>query len=158
MIEILDPGWLSLIVDHGRHGFADLGVAPSSALDRYAFDCANLLAGNPEGSPLIEVVGSGFSFRAESGLRCAVTGAKVLTLVDGNPMRPWSSFPVARGSVVKVREVEEGLRYYLAFSGVPVAEAVMGSFATHLGRQVRRVQGQAPHEGRRARARQSRGG
>ena len=46
MIEIVSPGWLSIIVDKGRHGLADVGVPPSSALDDHALTALNVLLAN----------------------------------------------------------------------------------------------------------------
>jgi biotin-dependent carboxylase-like uncharacterized protein len=132
MIEVVNPGWLSFFVDHGRRGFADIGVAASSAMDRYAFDTANFLVGNPPNTPVLEAMGRGFAVRAGLDVWCAVTGAKVRVSVDEAPVEPWGSFPVPEGAVVTVKEVEEGLRYYVGFSGTPALAMVMDSCTTSL--------------------------
>ena len=37
MLEVIHPGWLSIVVDNGRFGYADIGVPWSSALDGFAY-------------------------------------------------------------------------------------------------------------------------
>ena len=132
MIEIVNPGWLSLVVDRGRVGFADIGVPSSSALDRYAFDAANYLTGSEADAPVLEVIGSGFAFMAHGAIFCAVTGARVEVSVNDNPVPPWTCFEIPRGGAVTVKEVREGFRYYVSFSGAVVTEEVMGSRSTNL--------------------------
>jgi biotin-dependent carboxylase-like uncharacterized protein len=132
MIEIVNPGWLSLMVDRGRVGFADIGVPSSSALDRYAFDAANYLTGSEADAPVLEVIGSGFAFMAHGDISCAVTGARVEVSVNDNPVPPWTCFEIPRGGAVTVKEVREGFRYYVSFSGAVVTEEIMGSRSTNL--------------------------
>jgi antagonist of KipI len=132
MIEIVNPGWLSFSVDRGRRGFSHIGVPSSSALDRYAFDAVNYLTGCSPGAPALEVIGKGFSFLAGLDVDCAITGAKARIFVDNSPVSPWTCFPVHRGSVLTVKDVEEGFRYYVGFSATMAFTRVMGSCATNL--------------------------
>ena len=133
MIEIINPGWQSLIVDDGRYGSAAVGVPPSSALDRYACRALHLLTGHEEDTPALEVMGTPFSIKIHHDIICAITGAKVSATLDGRPVRPWTSFRAAANSLLEVQAVTEGFRYYIGFSGTIVMESVMGSFSTNLG-------------------------
>ncbi len=132
MIEVINPGWLSLFVDRGRYGFARLGVPPSSALDRYAFDAVNHLLGNPAGTPVLEVVGKGFAVTSHVNVKCAVTGARVRAFVNADAVPSWAPFPLPRGSRLTVEEVEEGFRYYIGFSASPALDEAMGSSTTNM--------------------------
>ncbi len=132
MVEIISPGWLSLVVDNGRYGFADMGVPASSALDRYAFRAVNYLTGNALDAPAIEVMGSEFTVKFEVPVECAITGARVRAVIDGVPVDPWKSFRAKEGSILEVKEVLEGFRYYVGFSGLMVFPKIMDSYATNL--------------------------
>ncbi|MCX7817216.1 MAG: biotin-dependent carboxyltransferase family protein [Syntrophales bacterium] len=131
MIEILNPGFMSLIVDRGRYGFASIGVPPSSVLDDYAYDTLCTLLGR-EHIPVIEVIGSNFGMRFGMDMTVAVTGARLNLTLDGSPVKDWSSFHVPAGSEVRVRAVKEGFRYYIGFSGSMVIDKVIGSYSTYL--------------------------
>jgi biotin-dependent carboxylase-like uncharacterized protein len=132
MIEIINPGWLSMVVDGGRYGWGHIGVPPSSALDHFAYQALNYLLGNRPDSPAIEVLGPGFALRFGMDLWVAVTGARVKAFVDDQPVAGWTSFEVKKGALLRIREVVEGFRYYVGFSGPPAIEKVIGSFSTNL--------------------------
>ena len=130
-ITVRNPGFLSLIVDLGRTGFGAVGVPTSSALDRYAclalyclLDCTN--------APVLEVMGPKFALQFDADVFCAITGAKVKAFLDETPLRPWASFQAKKGSILRVKEISEGFRYYIGFAGKIEADAVMGSYATNL--------------------------
>lgn len=63
MIEIVDAGIASTVQDHGRPGFAHLGVSPSGAVDTALAALVNRLVGNPEDAAVIET-GGGLAVRA----------------------------------------------------------------------------------------------
>jgi len=54
MIEVIDPGFYTSIQDRGRMGYRHLGIPISGAMDRKAFDLANLLLGDTDDTTLIE--------------------------------------------------------------------------------------------------------
>lgn len=132
MIEIINPGWPSLIVDGGRFGEAAVGVPSSSALDRYACRALQRLIGHAADTPVLEVMGAAFALRFHHAMTCAITGARVKATLDDRPVRPWASFRAAPGSLLRIQEVLEGLRYYIGFSGTMDLESVIGSFTTNL--------------------------
>jgi len=133
MIEIINPGWLSLIVDEGRYGYGDIGVPPSSPLDLTAYRAVNYLCGSSNrGTPVIEVMGNDFTMKIHTHMVCAVTGALAKIFCDEKLVEPWTSFHVEEGSIVRIREVIEGLRYYVGFSGIMDIERVMNSFSTNM--------------------------
>ena len=92
MIEVVHPGWLSIVVDNGRFGHADMGVPWSSALDGFAYGTLNLLLGNDPAAPAIEVMGNEFAVRFYKDVSCAITGAWVAALLDGQEIPPGRVF------------------------------------------------------------------
>lgn len=130
-ITVQNPGLYSLIVDPGRHGFGALGVPPSAALDDYACRALYHLTGNA-GAPVIEAIGPRFALRFDADVTCAITGARVKAFLGESFLRPWTAFPVKRGAILRIRDVMEGFRYYIGFSGTMGITRVMGSYATNL--------------------------
>ncbi|HET6459826.1 MAG TPA: biotin-dependent carboxyltransferase family protein [Syntrophales bacterium] len=132
MIEIIHPGIMSIVVDGGRHGYREVGIPTSSALDLYALSVLNHLLGNKCNAPAIEAFGEKFSLRFGKDVCCAITGARMRASLEGRPLRSWMSFEARAGETLTVDEVMEGFRYYLGFSGTPVLEKVIGSYTTNL--------------------------
>ena len=140
MIELLNPGMLSLFVDGGRFGYSDVGVPSSSALDRGALQAANMLTGQPEDAPSIEGIGERFSLRFDAEMTFAITGARVRATLNGREIGPiacfgkvpWQSFRAKAGEVLRIEQILEGFRYYVAFSGTPELRKIIGSFTTNL--------------------------
>jgi antagonist of KipI len=130
-INVRNPGLYALIVDLGRYGYGAVGVPPSSALDRYACRALYYLTDNP-GAPVIEAIGPGLTLHFDADVTCAMTGARVKAFLDDSFVRPWTAFKAKRGSVLQVKEVMEGLRYYVGFAGTLAMTRVMGSYATNL--------------------------
>src|SRR5512147_2088644 len=117
MIEIVHPGWLSLVTDNGRFGHAGIGVPWSSALDSFAYGTLNLMLGNGPGAAAIEVMGNEFAVRFHEETTCAICGASVAAQLDGDEVGSWASFRVIRGSLLRVTRVVEGFRYYVGIAG-----------------------------------------
>jgi biotin-dependent carboxylase-like uncharacterized protein len=132
MIEIINPGWPSLIVDGGRFGKASVGVPPSSALDGYACRALQHLTGQVADAPFLEVMGATFALKFHRAMTFAVTGARVSATLGDRSIRPWASASAEAGDVLRVRDVVEGLRYYIGFSSTLDIERVIGSFTTNL--------------------------
>jgi biotin-dependent carboxylase-like uncharacterized protein len=132
VIEVVNPGWLSLVVDAGRPGFAHIGVPSSSALDGLAFAALNRLLENAPGMPAIEVFGTEFAVRFSADVTAAVTGARTAAFLDGALLEPWAAFRAAAGSTLRVAQVLEGFRYYVGFAGRMELPAVMGSYSTNV--------------------------
>ena len=132
MIEIVNSGIMSLVVDGGRYGYREVGIPTSPALDIYALSALNHLLGNEGNAPAIEVFGEKFSLRFGKDVCCVITGAKVRASLEGRSLQSWTSFEARAGEILTVDEVMEGFRYYVGFSGTPVLEKVIGSYTTNL--------------------------
>lgn len=132
MIEVAGAGFLSIIVDSGRYGHAHIGVPPSYALDRFSYMLLQYLLDNPNNAPALEVMGNDLRLRFAEEMIFAITGAKVAATLDDMPIPGWSAIKARKGSFLRVREVKEGLRYYIGFSGTLDIGPVLGSHTTNL--------------------------
>lgn len=146
-IEVLQPGTQSCLQDYpGRIGYWDIGVPPSGPMDHYAFRLANRLLNNNEHCVALELTVTGPTLKFNTDTVIALTGASMHATLDGEAVEFWQSFPVKRGSVLKLRGIQgAGQRAYLAVQGgfdVPkymnsCATFTLGQFGGHGGRALR---------------------
>ena len=129
-LSVVSPGMLTLIQDAGRPGFGSSGVGRSGAFDRAALRQANLLVGNPEDAPALEVLGGGLRLRATREHVLAVTGAVGPVAVGGHPVEHGRSCVVFADQEVTLGTFDVGLRAYLAVGGGVLADEVLGSAST----------------------------
>lgn len=115
------------IQDLGRPGLAAIGIAANGALDQNAARTANILVGNADGVPLVEITGSDCVVVAEADVLIAVTGAAECVLIDGHPRPSWETLWVPRGSRMVIPFPSLGFRSYLAVSGGIRAQRILGS-------------------------------
>lgn len=152
MIDILSTGGLSTVQDLGRIGQRRFGVSVSGALDKLAAEAGNAMLGNPAGSAIIEIVVFPFRVRFTADTCIALTGTDARASLDGKPVWPWWTLPVAAGQVLSMQGPLGGGVACLCVHGGFAVEAVLGSFSTdlqagfggHQGRPLRRGD-QVPH-------------
>lgn len=127
MLEVRRPGPLTTVQDHGRPGYAHLGVSPSGALDRPALDLANSLVGNADTDAGLEITLGGCVLRATEPVTIAVTGALGPLRIDGADVPTHRPVLAEAGSLIEIRNATRGLRRYLAAAGGIVVAPVLGS-------------------------------
>ncbi|MGH8483788.1 MAG: biotin-dependent carboxyltransferase family protein [Pseudomonas sp.] len=127
-IEASTP--LCLLQDAGRFGVRHLGVTQGGALDWVSMRWANWLLGNPAEAAVVEVTLGGFSLVAEADCCLALAGADLDARIDGEPLKPWSSFTLNRGQRLRLNQPVHGARAYLAAPGGFAAPQVLGSCAS----------------------------
>jgi biotin-dependent carboxylase-like uncharacterized protein len=132
VVRVRRAGALTTIQDCGRPGYAHLGVPRSGALDAPAHHLANRLAGNPPGAAVLETTLTGVTVIAECAVTAAVTGARTVVRVDGEPGPSGEAIELGPGQVLEVRAARSGVRSYLAFSGGLDAARVLGSASADL--------------------------
>lgn len=147
MIAVLASGFLTTVQDEGRRGYRAFGMPWAGAMDRYAFAAANLLAGNPPGSAVLEMTLSGGSFRFEEAAYVALCGADMGAALEGVPAGNWVAFPVASGATLSFGPAARGCRGYLAVSGGIDVPVVLGSRSTYTRAGVGGFGGRALSEG-----------
>lgn len=130
-LEVLEGGLLTTVQDLGRVGYERFGVPVAGAMDPFALQAANALAGNPLGEAALEVTLLGPRLRAHTGCLVAVAGADLGAEVDGVPLPPWRAAWLEAGSTISFAGVVSGCRAYLAVAGGFDIPVVLGSRSTY---------------------------
>ena len=146
-IEVIAPGPLSTVQDHGRRGVQHLGFSPTGAVDTYAITVGNILLGNEPSAAAIEMTIGDALFRLQGDHLFVVTGAEADIDLDGRPLQPWCVHDGTDAAVLRIGRARTGVRVYLCIAGGIDVPPVYGSRSTDL------VAGIGGHEGRALRAR-----
>ncbi|GAA4629509.1 biotin-dependent carboxyltransferase family protein [Actinoallomurus vinaceus] len=125
----VDRAGLSAVQDLGRLGRSRYGLPVNGALDQYSARVANVLAGNDEGAPLLEITAFDFGCTPSADVLIAVTGAPADLTVDGVPRPRWEPVVVRAGETIRVTGIRLGVRVYLAVHGSVEAPFLLGSCA-----------------------------
>lgn len=135
-LEVLDGGIQSTIQDYpGRIGYWHVGVSPSGPMDSWSFRLGNLLLGNDEGLPGIEMTLKGGSYRFRGGVWFCLTGADMKARLDGKDVSMYQPVWASTGQTLSFGEAEHGMRTYLLIQGGIDVPSVLGSASTFtLGR------------------------
>ena len=147
-VEVLAPGTLTTVQDYpGRLGYWDIGVPPSGPMDTLSFRLANRAAGNPEGTPALELTVSGPTLKFACDAVVALAGARMAATLDGEAVPYHAPVAVKAGQTLAIGAVNgPGCRAYLAVRfGFDVPEYLgsratftLGGFGGHGGRALRK--------------------
>ena len=74
-IRVLKPGLSTTMQDRGRFGYAHLGISPCGAADSLSLRIANMLVGNDEYAPALEMTLLGVTLEFEQSAMVALSGA-----------------------------------------------------------------------------------
>jgi urea carboxylase len=131
-IEVVRPGTLTTLQDWpGRLGRWGVGVPPSGPMDDRAFRAGNLLVGNAEGAPGLEVTLRGPKLRFARPATVAVTGPPLPVELDGRPVEQWAPIDVPAGGELDTGAIRgTGMRAYVLVGGGLEGDELMGSRAT----------------------------
>ncbi|HEY1488241.1 MAG TPA: allophanate hydrolase subunit 2 family protein, partial [Micromonosporaceae bacterium] len=130
MLEVVRPGALTTVQDHGRVGWAHLGVPRSGALDRPALDLANALVGNAPGAAGLEITLTGCTLRFTRSVTIAVTGAAAVVTIEGRAAAANEPVAVRATETVSIGAARHGVRTYLGIRGGIEVTPVLGSRST----------------------------
>ncbi|MDI3481939.1 MAG: antagonist of KipI [Tepidanaerobacteraceae bacterium] len=145
--KVISPGLFTTMQDMGRFGYESQGVPVSGAMDEFAFRVANMLVGNDENAPVLEMTLMGPALEAIQDTVVAVTGACMTPLVNGTQRPCWSCFPVKKGETLTFAPAKAGCRAYLAVPGGFEGDAVMGSVSTYIRGGIGGVKGRRLEKG-----------
>lgn len=134
--KIVTPGSHTTIQDSGRFGFQNMGVPVSGVLDQFSFAAANILVGNPENTPVIELTVMGPSIEIFKEMDVALTGADMEMKINGRTTPQWQSVRVSPGDDLTIGQIKTGCRGYLAVGGGMDITRVMGSCSTYAGAKI----------------------
>ncbi|MFI5958366.1 biotin-dependent carboxyltransferase family protein [Cryptosporangium sp. NPDC051539] len=130
MLTVRSAGPLTTVQDHGRPGWAHLGVPRSGAMDRPALARANALVGNPPTAAALEVTLGGLVAVCDADAVVAVSGARCPLSIDGVPAPHGAAVSVPAGTVLRLNTARSGVRAYLAVAGGFAVPPVLGSRST----------------------------
>jgi antagonist of KipI len=125
-INIIRSGMMTTVQDLGRRGHLAQGVPWGGAVDPFALRIGNLLVGNPEDAPALEITLTGPELEFAAAVWVAVCGAHFEGVTSWRPIR------VEAGGRLKFGQRLQGCRAYLSIAGGFDVESVMGGRGTFL--------------------------
>ena len=141
--EIINPGILTLIQDKGRFSYAHIGVTSSGCMDEYAYFWANKLLGNAKDCNVLEIAFPSFSVKASSDISISITGADLSLSINGKYSKPWSTYNIKKGDILKFCKSLKGVRAYLAVKGGFLLEKDFDSYSTTIKEGLGAIKGRA---------------
>ncbi len=129
-MKILRAGMLTSIQDMGRHEFREFGVPIGGAMDKKSAAEANLLVGNLEDSPVLEITLVGPQIHFDSVCQIALTGANISPELNDKELPLNETIDVPENSILKFGKALSGCRAYLAVGGTWKLERWMGSHSS----------------------------
>ncbi len=137
-LVIRKEGMLTTIQGLGRYGLQRFGINPRGAMDRTAVRLINLLLGNAEDEPAIEMHFPAGEMFFEESCVVALGGADFNATLNDEKIENWRPVFAEQLSVLKFKQKLVGNRCYLA---------VRGGFNLALGGDKRSKSKAAPIEG-----------
>src|SRR5512142_2090327 len=131
MLEVMEVGGLATVQDAGRLGWMRYGVPRAGPMDRFAYDAANLLVGNPPGAAVVEVGAGDITLRAQDNCLVAITGCGFELSVNIWTFPLWGSYFVRGGWSVRLSKSGFGMWAYVAIAGGFNLPPVLGSRSTY---------------------------
>jgi antagonist of KipI len=126
-IHVIKPGFLTTVQDLGRFGYAHFGISASGAADPLALRAGNLLVGNAENAPALEMTLTGGEFAFERAAVIALTGSDF-----GSSVPMWQPVEIRAGELVHCGPARHGARCYLSVRGGLDVPLTMGSASVHV--------------------------
>lgn len=128
LLTVIEAG-STQVTDLGRRRGPRYGVPVNGALDQRSARIANILVGNPEEAPLLEITALDAEFVADVDILISVTGADGHLTVGGVGRPSNEPVSVRAGEAVALRQLQGGLRAYLAVRGSFDVPLLLGSCA-----------------------------
>jgi antagonist of KipI len=129
-IRVLKPGLLTTVQGRGRYGYSHLGISPCGAADALSLRIANLLVGNAEYAPALEMTLLGATMEFERSTIVALSGASCDCKIGQYRVPQNTAVEVPAGGVLHCGIMVGGARCYLAAQGWFDVSPVMGSAST----------------------------
>jgi urea carboxylase len=130
-LQVLDGGIQATVQDYpGRTGHWDVGVPPCGPMDALAFRLGNILLGNPEGTPGLELTLKGGSYRFRGDAWFCLTGADMEARLDGERVPQYQPVQARANQVLQFKEAGLGMRAYVLIGGGLDLPVVLDSAST----------------------------
>lgn len=131
-LTILQAGPALSLQDLGRPGFLAQGLTKGGASDPTALNEGAALLRQSASNAVIEMAGTGGSFRPDTDIRIALTGATMAANIDGEAVIWNASHLLPAGATLTIGGAQNGSYGYLHVGGGFVTNPQMGSRASHL--------------------------
>jgi antagonist of KipI len=131
-IRIIKAGVLDSLQDMGRYGYQHLGINPTGAMDKFAAQIANILAGNDPSEAVVEIHFPASIFLFEQPALIALCGADFSASINGENVPVSHAFIVNKNTLLQFHQPRQGGRVYLAVKGGFGTGKWLGSCSTHL--------------------------
>ncbi|MEX2262218.1 MAG: biotin-dependent carboxyltransferase family protein [Bryobacteraceae bacterium] len=141
-LRVVSPGFQTHVQDLGRFGYTGLGISASGAADTISLRAGNLLVGNPENAPALEMTLVGGAFEFDGDAVVAITGSDF-----GASVPAWRAVNCRAGETLRLGAARSGARCYLCIQGGIDVPQVLGSASTHLSSGIGGFEGRALRKG-----------
>jgi antagonist of KipI len=146
-ISVAKPGFFTTVQDLGRYGYAHIGISPAGGADPLSLRIANLLVGNNENAPALEMTLLGATLEFEESALVAIIGANCGCNLGPDPVPCNTAIEVPAGGVLQCGSMRDGARSYLAVQGGFDVPLVMGSASTFVAAHFGGLQGRRLQKG-----------
>ena len=141
MIHVIDVQSRATIQDLGRFGLRRFGISHCGAMDKLALRAGNILLGNAEGAPAIEVPLGGITLQFHQDMNFCITGAFYEMTLDDKPVFAYWRYQARAGQVLKMVRAKIGMYGYLCVEGGFILSQELNSCSTDLRAQIGGVEG-----------------
>lgn len=142
-IIVQKAGILSTVQDLGRFGYQRFGINPNGAMDRNAVRLLNILLGNDQNCPVVEMHFPAGEYLFGHETFFAIGGADFRPHLSGTEICNWTTYTAQAGDTLNFSDKRIGNRSYLAVAGGFDVAQWLGSASTNLTAKA------GGHEGRR---------
>jgi biotin-dependent carboxylase-like uncharacterized protein len=146
-MKIIKKGMFSTIQDKGRYGHQSDGISVSGAMDLLSFRLANILVGNDENAPCLEMTVKGDKIEFQSDAIIAISGCDMDFTVNGRPVWIDRTLFVNKGDILDSGFCRYGKYSYMAVRGGFDIPRIMGSSSTYLRASIGGYQGRILKDG-----------
>jgi antagonist of KipI len=146
-VRVVKPGFFTTVQDRGRFGVAHLGISPAGAADTLSLRIANLLVGNEEYAPALEMTLLGATLEFEENALVAITGASCECKLGPDVISQNAAIEIPAAEVLHCGSTTDGARCYLAIRGGFDVPQVMGSASTDIRGRFGGVEGRRLQRG-----------
>ncbi|MFC6332728.1 biotin-dependent carboxyltransferase family protein [Paenibacillus septentrionalis] len=135
-IEMIKAGMQATIQDRGRFGYQKYGVNVNGAMDEGSARVANLLVGNAEDMPVLELTLAGAVLKFTEEHLIAICGGNMSPYMNNAGVAMWQPIVVKKGSILSFAHYVSGCRVYIAIAGGIKIPQVLGSYSTNVRGQL----------------------
>lgn len=117
--QVIKAGFMTMIQDYGRYGYAEKGLSQSGAADEHAFCWANHLLDNHFNDAALEICFGGFEIKTLAPTFITATGADLDFKINGVSQPLWQVIKINEGDILSWHGLKKdgGIRAYLAVKG-----------------------------------------